>query len=483
MSEQNPGRRAHDEVVALTTALGVALPPVTIEHPAPVLPSVFRVDVAASAAVAVTTAAVAAVQTARTGVAPDVTVDGRAAQIAFRSERYLRVDGNSPGEVWGPLAGDYRCADGWVKIHANFPHHADAAVRALGVEARPEALAAALRSLPGETAEAAVVDAGGVAAAMRTAGEWAAHDQGRVEATTPVVRLRPLPGPGGATGRTLASASVAAAGTGADGAHGPLAGLRVLDLTRVIAGPLCGRILTAHGADVLAVTAPHLAQIEPLWLDTAFGKRSAFLDLRRVADRARFDELLSGADAVVQSFRPGALAALGYGPEALAARFPGLVVVDVRAYSPGGPWAARRGFDSLVQMVCGIADEGRAVTGAGGPVPLPCQALDHATGWLAAAGLLAALVRREHEGGSWHVELSLASTAVWLDRLGRHDRDALALGDPGHADVEDLLSDLPGPTGRLRHVTMPGRLDGRAAVWRSGPPVRGSSAPRWLGDA
>ena len=473
-------------MAAVATALGLLAEldphPAEVSTSGLVLPGRFRVDVVATSVVAAVTAAIAAVHQQRTGWYPAVAVDGRAAQISFRSERYLRRDGRTVGELWAPLSGDYRCADGWLKIHANFAHHGSAAAAALGVRADREALAERLGTLRAPDAEQAIIEAGGVAAAMRSAEAWRVHGQGRVEAATAPLRLQRAvtagavePGP-----RRWPDAPTGAPAPG--DAVRPLAGLRVLDLTRVIAGPVCGRVLAAHGADVLQVAAGHLPQIEPLVLDTGFGKRSTLLDLRLPADRVAFDALLADADVLVESYRPGALAALGYGPQELARRAPGLVVVDVRAYSSGGPWEARRGFDSLVQLVSGLADEAARNTGADGAVPLPCQALDHATGWLAALAAVAGVLRQRREGGSWRAEVSLAATAAWLDGLGRFR--GTIVSDPGLDDVAPFLLDTVraepgGGAVVLSHVAMPGTLDGAAVRWASPPPRPGSSPPRW----
>ncbi|MEZ5233026.1 MAG: CoA transferase [Acidimicrobiales bacterium] len=453
---------------ALLADAGVAPFGIDVQHAGLVLPSVFRIDVAATAAVAALTVAVARVAEARGGPLPGVSVDGRAAQLSFRSERYLTVDGALPGEPWAALSGDYRAAaGGWVRVHANFAHHGDAACRALGVPAERDALAAAIAARCGGGG------GGGArgrrrAAALRPAAQWAAHPRDRADAATPVVALEAI---GPADPRRWAPAPDRSV-------RGPLAGVRVLDLTRVIAGPVAGRVLAAHGADVLAVSAAHLPQVDLLVIDTGFGKRSTLLDLRRAPDRAVFDSLLAGADALVESYRPGALAALGYGPAELAERAPGLVVVDVRAYGRRGPWALRRGFDSVVQLASGIAATGAAATGVDRPVPLPCQALDHATGWLAALAVVAGLLRQRAEGGSWRADVALSTTAAWLQGLGT-DPAGLAVADPTAADVADLLVETDSAHGRLRHVAMPGRLGAIPTGWSSPPPLLGADEPRW----
>ncbi|WP_246239541.1 CoA transferase [Acrocarpospora corrugata] len=247
----------------------------------------------------------------------------------------------------------------------------------------------------------------------------------------------------------------------------PLSGVRVLDLTRVIAGPVAGRMLAAYGADVLQVGAEHVPELPGLAVETAFGKRSCHIDLR--TEPEKLWELIAGADVVLRGYRPGALEKSGFTVEELAKVRPGIVVVDISAYGTQGPWGGRRGFDSLVQMVTGIAHEG----GDGvGPGPLPCQALDHATGYLAAFAAVAGLSRRLEEGGSWQAELSLARTAWWLDELGRGE-----IGDDPYAG--DLLDTMDSVFGKLTFVRPPGLIEGAEPYWASSPPRRGEHAPLW----
>ncbi|HEV2088797.1 MAG TPA: CoA transferase, partial [Cryptosporangiaceae bacterium] len=255
----------------------------------------------------------------------------------------------------------------------------------------------------------------------------------------------------------------------------PLDGVRVLDLTRVVAGPVCGRFLAAYGADVLRVDGPAAEDSPALVADTTVGKRSAILDLRAPGDREVFERLVAEADVVLQAYRPEALDRLGYGPPALAELRPGLVVASLSAYGGVGPWRTRRGFDSLVQFATGIADEGRAATGTDAPVSLPVQALDHATGYLLAAGVATALHRRTTGGGAWHVRASLARTAHWLDALGRTDASVSAPPAP----TEESMVELSGPLGRTLHLRPPGALDGYSPEWSSPPRPLGYDAPAW----
>jgi crotonobetainyl-CoA:carnitine CoA-transferase CaiB-like acyl-CoA transferase len=409
------------------------------------LPGPFRVTLAASTCVAAVDLAAAAVRGHGR-----VEVSARHAAMAFRSERHLRVNGERVGSLWLGVSGDYRAADGWVKLHCNQPHHQEAALAALGVPADREAVAGAVAGRGAVEIEEAVVAAGGAAAAMRGAADWLAHPQGAAVRTEPLIAFDRI-------------------GDAPPSANRLLAGLRVLDLTHVIAGPVCGRTLAAHGADVLHVGAAHLPVNRTLVIDTGFGKRSCHLDLRTAEGRDTLRSLVAGADVLIQSYRPGSLAAKGFGPEELAEIRPGIVVLSLSAYGHSGPWQARRGFDSLVQVSCGIADEGARVAGVDEPRPLPVQALDHGTGWLAALGVITALHRRSREGGSWHVRLSLARTAWWLGGLGRTATEAT------QGDVADFLSEVDSPFGKIRHVRFPGSPPG----WAHGPHLPGSDAPEW----
>ncbi|WP_030511717.1 CoA transferase [Microbispora rosea] len=458
--------------------VGIALPEVRVVGEDPVLPSVFPLGTMAAASAGALTAAVAA-YARRIGRSdeegsggrqpvrgahgdPDVTIDVRHAAVAFQSERHFRTDGKAM-DVWAELSGDYRTSDGWVRLHCNFDHHRDAAVRALGLPpgSGKEDVGRACAGRTAVEIEDAVIREGGCAAAMRSRAEWLAHPQARALAGLPLVGVSRLSGRGGVLGDL---------GTGLPaGIERPLGGVRVLDLTRVIAGPVAARVLAAYGADVLRVGAAHLPEVPGLVVETAFGKRSCRIDLRSEADRLR--ELVRQADVVIQAYRPGALRARGFGPDDLAALRPGIVCVDISAYGARGPWASRRGFDSLVQMACGIAHE----NGDGlRPSPLPAQALDHGTGYLAAFGAVAALLRRAAEGGSWHVEVSLARTAAWLDDLGRID----GAGVP-QPRVEDLLATMDSPFGTLTYVTPPGAIDGTRPRWTSPPPRQGEHPAAW----
>ena len=406
---------------------------------APVLRSSFRVDEAAQASIAGSGLAAAAIHAARGAPMQAVAVDMRAAAVEFRSERHLRRGDDAPRDVWDPIAGLYPTRDGFVRLHTNFPHHRDAVLAVLECANARDAVAAALATRDSVAFENEATARGCCVSALRTHAQWLAHPQAAALAAQPLVAIERI-GPAPRTPLPPAAAR-------------PLAGMRVLDLTRVIAGPVAGRTLAAHGADVLHVSAPHLPSIETLVMDTGRGKRNAFLDLRH--EGARFAELLSGADALLRSYREGALAGLGFADETLAALWPGIVIGHLSAYGVTGPWAGRRGFDSLTQTSTGFnADEADAA-GENIPRVLPCQALDHASGYLLAMGVMAAWLRRAEEGGSWRVRVSLARTGIWLRTLGRID--GLAASEPTQADIHDLLETHPsgfGPLTAVRHAAI-----------------------------
>jgi len=429
----------------------------------PVLPSDFKIATVAAASIAAAGLAAAELWRLRSGRRQHVAVDARAAAAAFRSERYLRVDGRTPPGAWHPVSGFYRAGDErWIQLHCNFPHHREGALRVLGCDGIRDAVTAAVAKRKAAELEDGLAAAGLCAGMVRAPAEWQQHPQARAVATLPLFEIV-----------RIGAAPAEAAGRG----ERPLSGVRVLDLTRVIAGPVCGRTLAGHGANVLLVTAEHLPAIEVHLMDGGFGKRSARLDLRRADHLEQLRVLMRHADVVCQSYRPGALAARGLSPEDLARLRPGIVYVTLSAYGHVGPWRERRGFDSLVQSVSGIAHEGGVAAGTDGPRHLPAQALDHATGYLAAFGAMVALARRAREGGSYLVRVSLAQTGRWLDRLGRVAGHGVP--DPRVEDVEAFLQTTATPFGVLRHVSPAPILSETPASWARPSVPLGTHAPEW----
>nr|WP_323379418.1 CoA transferase [Streptomyces durbertensis] len=424
-----------------------------------------RLPVAGLAATTVGVCALAAAEFA--GARGAVTVDEGAVAAAFTSERLLRVDGRAVS-TFAPLSHFWRTADGWLRTHANYPHHRARLLTALGVAERGDEAATAgavERRLAGlRAAEAAelVQEAGGLAVAVRDASDWLAHPQGAAVAGRPLVRRDPL----------------------ADGpAPPPGSRPRVLDLTRVIAGPVATRTLALLGADVLRVDSPGLPELADAHADTGFGKRSTLLDLNSPADRREFDGLLDQAHVVVTGYRPGALDRYGLDAASLAERRPGLVVAQLSAWGEDGPWGGRRGFDSLVQAACGIAV--RESPGDRVPGALPAQALDHGTGYLLAAAVLRAL-SDQHRGraGAVRLRFALARTAHWL----QHELPASPGGSGWSTPAEDggsteraaaWLAERPSPLGALRYVRSPVGYPGGPEDWARPPGVPGSDPPSW----
>ncbi|WP_101832556.1 CoA transferase, partial [Frankia canadensis] len=348
----------------------------------------------------------AALRAGATGPVADAPVDPERLAASFGSERLFR-DGGEPAAGFAALSGFFPAADGWLRTHANYPHHRDRLLAVLGLDAGAAtdraALAARIATSSAADVEVRAAAAGALAVQVRDEQAWRASDAGRAAAPGPLVRT------------TRRDDRPASEGAGArrrlTGGPLPLAGVRVLDLTRVLAGPVCGRTLALLGADVLRLDPPAPAEIVWQHLDTGHGKRSAILDLR--TDLPRAQALLDSADVLVTGYRPGALEAFGLRPH------PGLVRARVNAWGDSGPWASRRGFDSLVQAACGISliESPDAATTPGA---LPAQALDHATGYLLAAAIIDALVARGDDGQGRDVAASLARTATWLlDHPGR----------------------------------------------------------------
>ena len=376
-----------------------------------VLPSVFDVTGLASATVGAAGLALGELMAASNGTpAPTVRVDTRAVAVAFVSERALAPIGWTLPAILDPVMGDYEAADGWIRLHTNDAHHRAAALRVLGLgpDAGRDDVAGRVATMEATTLEADVVAVGGAAAAMHTTAGWRDHPHGQATADEPLLRVDRGP--------------VAPAPRWLDGDVGrPLDGIRVLDLTRVIAGPVCTRVLAAFGADVLRIDPPGFDDVPALLPDTTIGKRCAALDLATDDGRRAVATLLGQADVVVHGLRPGAMEGLGLGADELAVINPGLVTARLDAYGWYGPWATRRGFDSLVQMSTGIAAAGAAAAGLAQPRPLPAQALDHGTGYLLAAAVMRALAHRVRTGEPAHIRGSLLATADALLRLPAPD--------------------------------------------------------------
>ena len=441
-----------------------ALDAVTLTGEEPQLPSSFRIAAAAQTSIAAAGLAAAQIWKLRSRQDQNVAVDMRHAVVECRSERYLRVDGKPPPPAWDAIAGVYKTRDRrFVRLHTNFPHHRDAVCRVLNCRAERDDVQAALMQWDAEAFETAAYAAGGVVAMMRSHDEWSKLPHASALAALPLITIEkigeaaPKPWPRG---------------------DRPLAGLRVLDLSRVIAGPVAGRTLAAHGADVLLISGPDLPAIPWLAIDTGRGKLTSFVELKSEQGRAALRDLLASADIFSQGYRPSSLARLGFSPEAAARINPGIVFVSLSAYGHAGPWAERRGFDSLVQTATGFNHAEGQAAGIDGPKELPAQMLDHATGYLMAFGAMMAKARQGSEGGSWHVRVSLAQTGRWLWNLGRV-ADGFKTEDLKGESVARFIEEMPSGFGPLRAVIPSAILSKTPAYWARPSMPLGSHPPQW----
>ena len=428
----------------------------------PVLRTPYRVGTAGAAALAALGCAVADLHALRGGERQTVRVSLRAAAVSLRSARYLRVNGEAP-PVWDPLSGFYPVRDGWLSLHCNFVNHRDAALGVLDASPDRASLEAKSRAWDGEALEDAVHAAGGCAGFVRSAAQWQAHAQSRAVAAQPVLRITRI---GDAPPQPLPRH------------ERPLGGVRVLDLTRVLAGPACARSLAEHGADVLKITAAHLPDSGAVELDTGIGKLSARLDLRDGQQRQILKRLIREADVFSQSYRPGALGARGFSPEALAELRPGIVYVSLSAWGTSGPWAARRGFDSIVQCVSGMA----AASGSEErPALMPVSAIDYVSGTLMAFGAVVALHRRAREGGTWLVQLALARVGQWIAERGMLPESEWRKAplDLPAEELAPLLGEIDSPAGRIRFLKPVLELSATPPYWSRPPVPLGAHAPEW----
>src|SRR5436309_10783569 len=435
----------------------------------PVLPTPFRIGETSAAAVAATGLAAADLWELRTGRQQQVAVDVRQATASLRSGNYLQVNGVKVRGERNEVMGMYPAKNGrWSYVHANFPNHRAAALKVLGCEESKAAVRQAVAGWDALELEEAIIAAGGAGGMVRSMAEWAQHPQAAAIASLPLFEIVKI---GDAPPQKLPEGDR------------PLSGIRVLDLTRVLAGPTCARTLAEHGADVLKITAPHIAARDDQEYDTGHGKLSAQLDLRQSRDLETLRGLIREADVFSQGYRPGTLGQRGLSPEALAQLRPGIVFVSLCAFSHVGPWASRRGFDTVVQTVSGITSrQGELFPGAApGPQFYPVSAIDYLTGYLMAFGAMVALARRAREGGSWLVRISLAQTGRWLVDRGEVPEGELKDVPKEFAaeELERWSTTSETPIGRLRHLGPVLRLSKTPPRWARPSVPLGHNEPVW----
>jgi crotonobetainyl-CoA:carnitine CoA-transferase CaiB-like acyl-CoA transferase len=435
----------------------------------PILPTSFRITETGAAALAAIGLAVSDLWEMRTGRRQKIAIDTRRATASLRSGHYLVMEGEAVDFGRNTIMGVYPAKNGrWSYLHCNFPNHREAALKVLGVPEDREAVRKAVAQWDAQQLEEAIIEAKGAGGMVRTMAEWAQHPQGIAVASLPLMEIirigdsAPEPLPAG---------------------NRPLSGVRVLDLTRVIAGPTCARTLAEHGADVLKITAAHLPSLGRQEYDTGHGKLSAHLDLREAKDVETLQGLVRGADVFSQGYRPGTLGSRGFSPEALAELRPGIVCVSLCAFGHEGPWASRRGFDTVIQTVSGITHrQGELFPGKEpGPQFYPVSAIDYLTGYLMAFGAMVALARRAREGGSWLVRISLAQVGRWLVSRGEVPEAELGKATKEFTQAEldrwSMVSETP--VGRLRHLAPVLQLSETPAHWARPTVPLGHHQPVW----
>lgn len=431
----------------------------------PVLATRFRVGEAAAVALAGCGGLAAECWRVRTGRQQKVSVEVSAAAASLLSFAFQRIEGaDSPGiEERRGITDFYPTRDGrWVLVHGGFPHLHQGILDLLGVSSDDPVptreVGEAIAEWTAQDLEDAIAEQRLCGAMVRSESEWSRHPQGRALANVPLVEVirvgesPPEPfDPAGAR---------------------PLSGVRVLDLTRVLAGPTCARTLAEHGAEVLKINSPKLPSVPFFVTDTGHGKRSAYLHLRDPADADRLRELVADADVFSQGYRGGALDRLGFDMQTLHELRPGLVYTSINCYGHEGPWADRAGWEQLAQTVTGIADE----NGDDMPRLLPAAATDYTTGYLAALGTLAALARRAAVGGSYAVRVSLSRTGMWLQGLGRTDAPGAGLSKE---ILDPLLTVSETPQGKLHHLRPVAALSETAPRWERPAVPLGTHDPIW----
>lgn len=443
----------------------------------PALPSSYKIGILAQGTIALSALAAAQVHALRQdSEVPEVEVSQEHAVIEFSSEKLYTIDGHPTPSSWGQIGGLHKTSDGYVRVHASFPNHANGVLELVGLphSATREELSMKLANWTSEDVENASVAKGTmVAYKLRTYQQWDGLIQSKAINNFPIdisrvqeSKIKTLPTNPSTERRKC------------------LDGLRVIEMSRVIAAPVAGKTLAAHGADVIWVTSPNLPDLPGLDRDLGRGKRTVQLDIRRTNDKNRLLELLRTADVFIQSYRPSSLASHNLSAEELVKINPNLVIANLSAFGPRGPWCGRRGFDSLVQTCSGMNVSEAEHAGKGEAArPMPCQALDHAAGYLLATGVMAGVYRRTTEGGSWKVDVSLAGAMKYLRSLGQYPGDSgfeAKIYKAPYDVLDSYYETRPSSFGSLRAIKHSAIIKGVEVGWDIMPKPLGSDNAEWL---
>lgn len=454
---------------------GLGLPEegeVTISGSDPVIPARFRLGEAAAGVLAGVGVAVTDILELKTGARQKVAIDVRQAAAAMRSGTYLEKPAADGGWARSPMTpsreharsmtAPWQCRDGrWFLSHFNLPHLQKRVLGVLGCEADPGAVAKAMAKWDAQDLDDAIAGARACGSIVRSNAEWMAHPHGAGLAQKPVIEIEKIgesdPIPFASGGR-------------------PLDGIRVLDLTRILAGPIAARTLAENGADVLMVTAEHLPQVQEHVIDTSHGKRSCFLDFNNAEERATLDRLIKNADVFSQGYRPGIMDRFGLSPADLAEKRPGIIYLSIDCYGAGGPLSDRAGWEQVAQAATGICLENGE---DGRPKLLPAAACDYTTGYNGALGVLLALARRAREGGSYHVRVSLCQSAMYIYRQGKAEFTDSNM-DVSDDELNAMMISTDTGYGPLRHLGPVIKMEATPPYWDKPAPALGSGSPVWL---
>jgi crotonobetainyl-CoA:carnitine CoA-transferase CaiB-like acyl-CoA transferase len=469
-------KTAFEEVMDIRGAGPAGDGQVEITGADPVFSTPFKIGETCAAVLAGVGVAISDIWALKTGRSQDVAIDARHAAAALRSAIYMQqpnADGafapvvNDNHEAMLKITQPWPTKDGrWFLPHFGLPNLKERVLGVLGCEPNPASVAGAVAQWDALDLEAAIDEARACGGMVRSNAEWLAHPHGQALAAKPIVEIfkigdsDPEPFPTG----------------GQPQDDRPLSGIRALDLTRILAGPIAGRTLAENGADVLMVAAEHLPQIDEHVMDTSHGKRSCYLNLKTTEGAAQLRELARGADVFSQGYRPGMLAGLGFGPEDLAEIRPGIVYLSISCFGADGPFSHRGGWEQVAQTVTGLCHDG----GDGDrPGLLPAAACDYTTGYLGAYGVLLALARRAREGGSYHVRVSLCQSGMFIYRQGK-----TAFAEPNmdlsSAERDALCIDTQTAQGPLRHLGPVLGLSETQPHWTRPTPVLGGDRAEWL---
>lgn len=464
---------AFDEVMAVRGRGMPAAGEVGFTGADPALATSFRIGETCAAVLGGVGVAVNDIWEMKTGRRQQVSIDVRQVAAGLKSSDQLMRPG--PDGKWRKVVNEDHLAmrsitqpwptkDGrWVLPHFGLPNLKARMIKLLGCEPNPASVAKAVAKWNALDLEAAIDEHRVCGGMVRSNAEWLATPHGKALAAKPIVEVLrigdsdPEPMPVGPR---------------------PLSGIRVLDLTRILAGPVSARTLAEHGAEVLMVTAARLPQIPEHVIDTSHGKRSCFLDLKAAEDAARLKALVKQADVFSQGYRPGMLAGLGFAPEDLARLRPGLIYTSISCYGADGPFSHRAGWEQVAQTMTGILHEGKVEERPDGPALLPAAACDYTTGYLAAYGVLLALARRAREGGSYHVRVSLCQSGMLIHRQGKVAFPGFGAGHT-EAELDRYRMESHPKSGPLRHLAPIMKLSETPPHWARPTPVLGGDAPEW----